>query len=84
MSVHLFPTVIGKAAVGWKLGHCYFLCEFFGALCGNHYYFGKIFFPIKRKQGVNNCFKPLIVSVFTTVASKLKSEQKKRKNESWN
>ena len=42
----------------------------------------KYFFPIKRKQGVKNCFKPLIVSVFTTVASKLKSEQKKRKNES--
>ena len=34
------------------------------------------FFPIKRKQGVNNCFKPLILSVFTTVASRLISEQK--------
>ena len=40
-------------------------------------YFGKNFFPINRKQGVNNCFKPLISSVFTTVASRLKSEQKK-------
>ena len=29
----------------------------------------KFFFPIKRKQGVNNCFKLLISSVFTTVAS---------------
>ena len=29
---------------------------------------------------VNNCFKPLILSVFTTVASKLKSEQKEKEN----
>ena len=35
-------------------------------------------FPIKRKQGVNNCFKPLILSVFTAVASRLKSEQKEK------
>ena len=41
-------------------------------------YFGKNFFPIKRKQGVNNCFKPLISSVFATVASKLISEQKEK------
>ena len=33
---------------------------------------------------VNNCFKPLILSVFNTVASRLESEQKKRKNKSWN
>ena len=39
-------------------------------------YYGKNFFPFKGKQGVNNCFKPLILSVFTTVASRLKSEQK--------
>ena len=36
------------------------------------------FFPIKKKQGVSNCFKPLILSVFTTVASRLKSEKKKK------
>ena len=36
------------------------------------------FFPSKRKHGVNNCFKPLISSVFITVASKLKSEQKEK------
>ena len=36
----------------------------------------KNYFLIKRKQGVNNCFRPLISSVFTTVASRLKSEQK--------
>ena len=36
----------------------------------------KNFFPIKGKQGVNNCFKPLISSIFTTVASRLISEQK--------
>ena len=42
-------------------------------------YFGNfLFFLIKRKQGVNNCFKPLISSVFTTVASRLKSEQKEK------
>ena len=35
-------------------------------------------FPIKRKQWANNCFKPLILSDFTTVASKLKSEQKEK------
>ena len=45
-----------------------------------NYYFGKKFFSIKRKQEVNNCFKPLILSVFTTVASRLKSEQKEKIN----
>ena len=45
-------------------------------------YFGKKnFFPIKKKQGVNNCFKPLILSVFTNVASRLKSEQKEKGKE---
>ena len=40
-------------------------------------YLGKnSFFPIKRKQGVNYCFKPLILSVFTTVASRLKSDHR--------
>ena len=34
--------------------------------------------PIKRKQGVNNCFEPLISSVFTTVTSRLKSEQREK------
>ena len=34
----------------------------------------KKFLPIKRKLGVNNCFKPLILFVFTTVDSRLKSE----------
>ena len=37
-----------------------------------------IFFAIKRKQGVKNCFKSLILSVFTSVASRLKSEQKEK------
>ena len=41
-------------------------------------YFGKIFFPIKRKQWVHNCFKPLISSAFTSVVSRLKSEQKEK------
>ena len=43
-----------------------------------NYYFGNFFFPIKRKEGVSNCFKPLISSVFTTVASRLKSEQNEK------
>ena len=34
-----------------------------------------------RKQGINNCFEPLILSVFTTVASRLKSEQKEKEKE---
>ena len=38
----------------------------------------EIFFPIKRKR-VNNCFKPLILSAFTTATSRLESEQKKGK-----
>ena len=25
-----------KAAVSWKFGHCYFLRDFFDALCGNY------------------------------------------------
>ena len=40
-------------------------------------YFGKKK-SIKKKQGVNNCFKPLIPSVFTTIASKLNSKQKEK------
>ena len=35
---------------------------------------------MKRKQGINNCFKALILSVFSTVAYRLKSEQKEKKN----
>ena len=38
-------------------------------------YFGKKNSQL-RENGVNNCFKPLLSSVFTTVASRLKSEQK--------
>ena len=38
----------------------------------------KMVFPIKKKQEVNNCFEALISSVFTTVASRLKSEQKEK------
>ena len=45
-------------------------------------YFGKKnFFPIKRKQGINNCFKPAISSVFVTVASRIKSEQEEKEKE---
>ena len=33
---------------------------------------------IKRKQGVNNCFKPLISSGFTIAASRLRSEQNEK------
>ena len=40
-------------------------------------YFGT-FFLIKRKLGVNNCFESLILSVFTTAPSRLKSEQKEK------
>ena len=48
-------------------------------------YFGKkFFFPIKRTQGVNNCFKLLISFVFTTAVSRLNQNKKKRKNISWN
>ena len=43
-----------------------------------NYYFEKKKFPIKRKQGINNCFKPLISSIFTTVASQIKSVQKEK------
>ena len=47
-------------------------------LCGNYYYFLKFFFLTKRKQGVHNSFKPLISSVFNTIASGLKSNQKEK------
>ena len=43
----------------------------------NHY-FGKKKFPIKKNQGINNCFKPLTLSLFTSVASRLKSKQKEK------
>ena len=41
-------------------------------------YFEEKNFPVKRKHGVSNCFKFIISSVFTTVASRLKSEQKEK------
>ena len=50
----------------------------------NYYFEKNIFFPIKRKQGVSNCFKPQISSVFITVASRLKSEQKEKEKKSRN
>ena len=68
-----------KAAVSWKFSHCFFLWDFFlmhYAVIINYELFWKKFFPIKRKQRVNNCFKPLILSAFTTVASRLTSEWK--------
>ena len=44
-------------------------------------YFGKIIFFQLRKNRVNNCFKPLVLSIFTTVASRLKSDQKEKEKE---
>ena len=64
-----------KAAVGWKFGHCYFLRDFFDALCSNYYYFGKNFFFNYDKTRGKQLFK---ASVFTTVASRLKSVQKEK------
>ena len=60
-----------KGAVSWKFGHCCFLRNFFDALCD--IILEKNIFP---KQGLNNSFKPVIPSVFTTVASRLKPEKK--------
>ena len=71
-----------KVTVNWKFGHCYCFCNFFDALCSNYWLLivlgGGKNFPIKREQGVNNCFKRLILSVFTTVASRLKWEQREK------
>ena len=36
----------------------------------------KQFFFNQEKTGVNKCFEPLALSIFTTAASRLKSEQK--------
>ena len=44
----------------------------------NYKLFWKIFFFQLRGNGENKCFKPPISSVFTTVASRLKSEQKEK------
>ena len=63
--------------VSWKFGHYYFLSDFFDVLSSN-IILEKKKIPIKKIQGVNNCFKPLISSVFTTVVSRLKSEQKEK------
>ena len=65
-------------AVSLKFSHFYFLHDFLDVLCGNYYFGKRIFFWIKREQGVNNRLKPLILSVFTTVASRLKSEQEEK------
>ena len=49
------------------LMHCVVIINYLG-----------IFFIKLKKIGVNNCFKPLISFVVTTVASRLKSEQKEK------
>ena len=78
----IFPF---KATASWKFSHCYLLHYFFDALYDNYQLlFWKFFFQLRENRGVNNGFKPLILSVFTTAASRIKSEQKKRKNRSWN
>ena len=41
-------------------------------------YYGKFFFQLRENKGVKNCFKPLISSVFITVAYRLKSEQNEK------
>ena len=63
-----------NATVSRKFGRCYFLMCYVVTIN----YFGKKIFPVKRKQGVDKCFKPLISSVLTTVASRLKSKQKEK------
>ena len=77
-----FSKKQNKVTVSWKFGHCYFLHDFFDVLCGNYQLLiilEKKKIPIKKKQVVSNCFiKPLISSAFTTVASRLNSEQKEK------
>ena len=76
---NFFTAHHSYTAVSQKFGHCYFLW-FFLCYAVIIILLEKKCFPIKRKQGVNNCFKPLILSVFTTVASRLKSERKGKIN----
>ena len=50
----------------------------------NYELFWKFFFPVKRKQGVNNCFKSVIsfaLLLLSFAASRLKSEQKEKEKE---
>ena len=68
------------AAVSWKFGRYYFLPDFFDVPFINYWLLiisETHFFPIKKKQG-KQLFEPLILSVFTTVDSRLKSEQKEK------
>ena len=50
--------------------------SFFDALCGI-IILEKVFFQLREKR-VINCFKPLVLSVFATIAYRLKSEQKEK------
>ena len=43
-----------------------------------NYFWKKNFFQLREKQRVNNDLKPLILSVFTIVASRFESEQKEK------
>ena len=71
-----------KAAVSWKFGHCYFLLDFFDVPFINNLliinYFGNTFFSNLEKTEGKQLFEPLTLSVFTTVDSRLKSEQKEK------
>ena len=75
--IHMKITVSVRQLLAESSVIVIFYMIFFYVLCSN-YYFVNFFFSIKRKQGISNCFKPLISSVFTTVASRLKSEQKEK------
>ena len=58
---------------------CFYYCENANKVIN---YIGEKHFPTKMKQGVKNCFKSLISSVFTTIPSRLKPEQKEKQNKS--
>ena len=50
-----------------KFGHCYFLHDFGDTVIIDYY--KKKFPPIQKKQGVNNCFETLILSVLLLLFS---------------
>ena len=62
--------------VSWIFSHWYFSHDFFMCCVVIVNYFGKK--NQLRENGVNNCFKPLIPSVFTTIASRWNSKQKEK------
>ena len=79
LTLSVRPLLVGSSVI--VIFYAIFLVRYAVMIYYSLFWKKKIFFPIKRKHAVNNCFKLLISSVFTTAAARLKSEQKEKEKQ---